>query len=150
MNLKLRTIETRAEAQGLADLIGLGARETLRAVTEDAAPDGVEGRYLETFEEPESVLVVAQGDEGPVALAASAPFVDPLTAERRPMLVILYVDRAVRHHGVARALVRELRRRLGARGQGVLLARAAHNDDVVISMGERWGLVRTWELMSSE
>ena len=31
-----------------------------------------------------------------------------------------------------------------------LWARAAHNDDALISMGERWGFVRAWELMSAE
>ena len=25
-----------------------------------------------------------------------------------------------------------------------------HNDDALISMGERWGLVRTWELMAAD
>ena len=85
-----------------------------------------------------------------MAFAASGPFRDPLTGVAEPMLVALYVVPEIRHRGVARALVLELRRLLAARGFSGLAARAAHNDDALISMGERWGLVRTWEFMSSE
>jgi hypothetical protein len=31
-----------------------------------------------------------------------------------------------------------------------LSARAGHNDDALISMGERWGFVRQWEMMVRE
>jgi hypothetical protein len=39
---------------------------------------------------------------------------------------------------------------LAERGMRVLAARAGHNDDALISMGERWGFVRAWELMLFE
>jgi hypothetical protein len=51
---------------------------------------------------------------------------------------------------VARALVHETARLLAARGAGTLAARAGHNDDALISMGERWGFVRSWELLARE
>lgn len=152
MNLELDVIATRAEAAGLRALLEQAVRETPRPASE-RAPAEIARHYLdEVLEAPEALLVRARPREvdRPLALAASAPVVDPLTGERAPMLVLLYVDPSIRHRGVARALVQELRRALGQRGLGDLLARAGHNDDALISMGERWGFVRVWEWMSSE
>ena len=83
-------------------------------------------------------------------IAASAPFEDPLTGDVQALLILLYTDPSIRQRGVARSLTGELRRALAARGVTELWARAAHNDDALISMGERWGFVRSWELMSAE
>ena len=115
-------------------------------------PAEVARRYLERFGPREAVLVVAEPREvdRPLALAASAPFEDPLTGEVSAVLVLLYTDPSIRQRGVARALAQELRRVLASRGVTELWARAAHNDDALISMGERWGFVRAWELMSAE
>jgi GNAT superfamily N-acetyltransferase len=66
------------------------------------------------------------------------------------MVLVLYVEPDARHRGVARALVEEATRLLAARGLRRLAARAGHNDDALISMGERWGFVRQWELMLRE
>ena len=49
-----------------------------------------------------------------------------------------------------RALILELSRLLLRRGFEALLARAGHNDDALISMAERLGMVRTFEVMSSD
>ena len=46
--------------------------------------------------------------------------------------------------------MQEARRLLGQRGLRTLAARAGHNDDALISMGERWGFVRAWELLLYE
>ena len=83
-------------------------------------------------------------------MAASAPFVDPLTGTMNPMLVMLWVDPSIRHRGVARALVGELKRRLARRGMTDLAARVGHTDDALTSMGERWGWVRSWSFLSAE
>lgn len=152
MNLKLRSIDELEEARALLPLLERGASESSSSYLDDAFAAGDGAGFLERcFGRAETLLLVAEAAEGKAqALAVTAPFEDPLTGLRRPMIVVLYVDPDLRHRGVARALVKELRRLLAKRGQEVLFARAGHNDDAVISMGERWGLVRAWELMSTE
>jgi GNAT superfamily N-acetyltransferase len=150
VNLRLRTIAARAEAEGVQALLEQAVREVLDAP--DQRPAALARRFLDRLGPREALLVVAEPRElqRPLALAASAPFEDPLTGEVRALLVLLYTDPSIRQRGVARALTGELRRALAARGVKELWARAAHNDDAIISMGERWGFVRTWELMSAE
>lgn len=159
MNLRLRSITTREEAQGTLALLEQAVRAVLASDDrrEGAARDGTRPaelarRYLERLGPREAMLVVAEPREmdRPLALAASAPFEDPLSGEVRALMVLLYTDPSIRQRGVARALTQELRRLLAARGVPELWARAAHNDDALISMGERWGFVRAWELMSAE
>jgi len=151
MNLRLRTIASRDEAQGTLALLEQAVREVLGPENQPPAAE-LARRFLSRLGPPEALLVVAEPREveRPLALAASAPFEDPLTGSVRALLVLLYTDPSIRQRGVARALVGELRRGLLARDVGELWARAAHNDDAVISMGERWGFVRAWELMSAE
>jgi ribosomal protein S18 acetylase RimI-like enzyme len=72
---------------------------------------------------------------------------EPLSGERQCEIVLLHVDTAWRHRGLARTLVAEASRRLRAHGITALLARTQHNDDARISMGERWGFIRTSECM---
>jgi len=150
MNLRLRTIASREEAQGTLALLEQAVREVL-GEDERETPAAIARRYLERLGPRESLLVVAEprGVERPLALAASAPLEDPLSGSVRALMVLLYTDPSIRQRGVARALTRELRRVLAVRGVGELWARAAHNDDALISMGERWGFVRAWELMSA-
>ena len=150
MNLRLELIDDPDRAAELLPLLERGAKESSLAFLEEEVADGAGRLFLDRhFAAKESVLVVAESDDGPMGLAATAPFVDPLSGVALPMLTILWVDPSLRHRGVARGLVREVRRRLREKGHDVLSARAAHNDDALISMGERWGLVRAWELMSS-
>ncbi len=151
MNLKLRVAEA-AEADELSPLLERAVAETSRAWGEEAAPGTAERFLARSLTRREGMIVVAEDKESgrPIALAASAPFQDPLSGQVRAMVVALYVEQAFRQRGVARALIRELRAALAARGVRGLLARAGHNDDALISMGERWGFVRTWELMSAE
>lgn len=151
MNLRLRSIATREEAEGTFALL----EQAVREIDGDATPGraaALARRTLERLGPREALLVVAEPREvaRPLALAASAPWEDPLTGALSAVIVLLYTDPSIRQRGVARALVQELRRSLAARGVGELWARAAHNDDALISMGERWGFVRAWELMSAE
>jgi len=101
---------------------------------------------------PETLVVAAQGElkSAPVALCATVPLEDPLGGHALPLIALLWVEPSLRQRGVARALVHETARLLAARGAGVLAARAGHNDDALISMGERWGFVRSWELLTRE
>ncbi len=150
MNLKLRPLESPEEAHAFAGLLETGMRESASALGREA-PRGIARRFLErAFDRPETLLLVAEGDGRELGIAATAPFEDPLSGETAPILIALYVDPSIRRRGVARALFAEAMRILAQRGGARLFARAAHNDDVLISMGERWGLVRAWELMSSE
>ena len=92
MNLKLRAIEDREEAERLLPLIEKGIRETSLAQREEPVAEGAGRRFLEArFARPESILLVAESGSTPVALAATSPFEDPLTGEASPMLVALYV-----------------------------------------------------------
>ena len=73
-----------------------------------------------------------------------------LSAERLPMVLVLHVDPQLRHRGIASAMIEQSRHLLASRGCARLAARAAHNDDALISMSERWGFVRAWEWMLYE
>lgn len=153
MQLELRPILDLQEALALAPRLDASAAEFHGQVSDDAFPEGASARFLETqMGAPETVLVAAfrPGQPAPVGLVLSGPFSDPLGAARIPLVLVLHVDPDVRHCGVARALVEELRALLGTRGLHTLAARASHNDDALISMGERWGFTRSWELMQLE
>jgi ribosomal protein S18 acetylase RimI-like enzyme len=148
MNLRVRPIELRPEAERLSTLLGAGLAATLEALGEEPRA-GLAERFLEhDLGKPEALFLVAEGPTGTVGLLVTAPFADPATGESAPLVTALYVVPEFRHRGIARALFAEGKRLLHQRGKSRLLARAAHNDDVLISMGERWGLVRTWELMA--
>ena len=153
MNLRLRPVDDLEEAFSLLTLLDLAAKEGGRNWRDEEMPPGVARRFLErSFGRPETVVIVAEEVEQREVLAviASGPFEDPLSLEVAPMIVLLYVQPEIRHRGVARALILELTRCLVQRGFDALLARAGHNDDALISMAERLGMIRTFEVMSSE
>ena len=152
MNLRLRELSTLAEAREHLPLLERAVRESAATLGEPVR-DGTARRFLERhFDRLETVLLVAEEQPGGeiLGVAASAPFEDPLTLLVRPMLVVLWVEPRLRQHGIARALWIELKRLLGAREALGLVMRTGTNDDALISMGERWGLVRQWDLLSSE
>jgi len=130
------------------------AAESMEEYRDTPLPKGSVKRILEKhFEHPACLLLVSEvaGSKSErVGVCLTTPFEDPLTAEITPMIVLLNVDTSVRHSGVARALVQDAIRILRERGLGALAARAAHNDDARISMGERWGFLRQWEFMLHE
>jgi len=110
-------------------------------------------RFLDAnFDAPETVLMVAGSSPGAsdLGLCLSGPFVDPLSGERLPMVLVLSVDPSVRHRGLARAMLDELREILHERSFAQLAARTAHGDDARVSMGERLGLLRAWEILVRE
>lgn len=153
MEVLLREIDTPEEARGLAPRLDRLAEDALREYRDDPLPPGVGARLLErAFGAPESVLLVAESAQGraDLGLCVVGPLEDPLSGERMPMILLLHVEPDVRHRGLARALVDEARSILAERGIGRLAARAAHNDDALISMGERWGFTRQWELLVYE
>ena len=153
MNLRLRTIDELADALKLLPLLDLAAREGGQTWRDEAIDPETAKRFLErSFDRRETCIISAENvtSEEALAVIASGPFEDPLTLECTPMIVLLFVRPEIRHRGVARALILELSRRLTQRGFEALLARAGHNDDALISMAERLGMIRTFEVMSSE
>jgi len=153
MEIKLRQVLAADEARELAPRIEARAAEVLAEYRDVPLPADVGRRFVERhFAAPQTVLLVAESEEGEgdLGLCLVGPLEDPLTAERLALVLVLHVEPAFRRRGLARALVTEARAILAARGIDKIAARAAHNDDALISMGERWGYVRQWELMLLE
>jgi GNAT superfamily N-acetyltransferase len=151
MKLRIRRIAELEEALSLAPRLDEHSAEFMAQFSDDPFPAGACERFLRRrFGADESCLVVAEDGGRVWALALSGPFTDPLLGSTMPMILVLHVDASLRHRGVASELVEEIERTLAARGLTTLAARAGHNDDVLISMGERWGFVRSWELMVKE
>jgi ribosomal protein S18 acetylase RimI-like enzyme len=151
MKLKLRTIETLSEALEFAPRLDAAAADFHAQVSDGPFQPGAAERFLrQRFSARETALVVAGADGKAWGMCLSGPFTDPLLATTVPMILVLDVDASLRHRGVAGELVGEVERVLAARGLTQLAARAMHNDDALISMGERWGFVRSWELMVKE
>ncbi len=150
MNLKLRSIERREDVGRISAILETGMEATLRSLGRELPPGTVQ-RFLDrAWGRRETLVLVVEGPDGVVGLLATGPFEDPTTGETTPMVAAFFVSPSFRHRGIARALFAEAQRLLSLRGERRILARAAHNDDVLISMGERWGLVRAWELMAFE
>lgn len=155
MNLKLRSL-TSAEAAAIESLVTRALEESAATYLADADEDlspGTAARLLGELEDwPESMLVVAEApdEEQPMGVCLAVPFDDPLLAVRTACIVGLWVDPKLRHRGVARALVQEITRLLAQRGVTRVAARTGHNDDALISMGERWGFVRSWDFLLHE
>lgn len=151
MDVHIRPVTKRAEALSLAPTLERFAAEAMAEFRDDALPPAVARRLLERhFDHSTTLLLVAESAEGLHGVCLTAPFEDPLTGEILPMIVILRVGPELRRRGVARSLVADALELLAARGHGRVAARAGHNDDALISMGERWGFVRHWELLLRE
>ncbi|MFN0241496.1 MAG: GNAT family N-acetyltransferase [Planctomycetota bacterium] len=149
----MRAVESREEALALASALDAYAAQAMAEFRDTPLSEGVMRRFFERrFGEAETLLVVAESRPGAAdqGVCVTGPFEDPLTGERVPLILLLFVSPDRRHRGVGGALVREVTRRLAARGLARIAGRAAHNDDALISMGERWGFVRQWEWMLRE
>jgi GNAT superfamily N-acetyltransferase len=153
MQVQIRQIRLPDDACALAPQIDRSAAEAMAEYRDDPLPPGTGLRFCrESFNAPEAVLLVGESAPGlaDLGLCVVGPFADPLTGERVPMLLVLWVHPSVRRRGLAKSMVAEVRDILGERGFVKLAARAAHNDDALISMGERSGFTRQWELMLRE
>lgn len=153
MNVELRQIQDLEEGCGLGAVLDGYAEEGFSEFRDDPLPVGLTERFLRrNWEERETILVVAESGSGKTDLGICliGPFEDPFTLERHPMVFLLHVVGDARHRGVARSLVEGAAGLLEQRGLYTLAARAGHNDDALISMGERWGFIRHWEMMLRE
>jgi GNAT superfamily N-acetyltransferase len=153
MGAAARVVGEREEALRLAPALDERAAEFMAQFSDAPYPAGTARRFLEEhFDDPATVLVVGESaPRGPWAgLCLVGPFRDPLLATSLPMVLVLHVEPAWRHRGLAGELLERAGAELAARGVRGLAARVGHNDDALISMGERWGFVRTFELMQRE
>jgi GNAT superfamily N-acetyltransferase len=145
-----RQVELLSEALALAPALDRGLAERAREFQDEPLATGLARTFLGThFDAPETVLVAAESEAGAadLGLCLTAPFTDLVLGTRMPLIRVLSVSPAHRHRGIARALVDEVKRVLERRGIARLAAQVGHNDDALISMGERWGFVRHWELL---
>ena len=153
MDVQIKHVTALDDAIDLAPEIDRYAEETLSELRDDPPPEGLGERCLRrALDTPEGLVLTAHlpGNDERVGWCVTGPLVDPLAGDSQPMVVALFVNPEFRHRGLARALVRAARAELVRRGHRVLAARAGHNDDALISMGERWGFVRAWEVMVRE
>jgi ribosomal protein S18 acetylase RimI-like enzyme len=159
MSPRIRAIRNLQEALALAPLLDACAAEYNQQFTDAPYPKGASKRFLERhFQDHETLLLVADAQvEGapaagakPAGICLIGALEDILLQTRTPMILVLYVQDPVRHQGLATRLVHEARSLLAERGLFQLAGRVGHNDDALISMGERWGFVRNWELMIKE
>jgi len=153
MDVTLRLLTTLDEALELAPDLESYVQESLQELRDDPVPAGCGERLLRRVLEADEGLVLAAylGGEGDrVGFCLTGALIDPLAGDALPMVVALWVDPGWRRRGLARAMVARVRDELRARGRTTLAARAGHNDDALISMGERWGFVRAWEVMVRE
>ena len=151
MEPSLGIVEERAEALALAPALDACAAEFMGQFSDEPYPEGAAARLLErAFDDPATVLVKAEAEGGWAGLCLVGPLEDPLLGTRTPLVLVLHVVSAWRHRGLGRALLERAAEELDRRGVGGLTGRVGHNDDALISMGERWGFVRNFELMQRE
>ena len=153
MKVQLRTIGSLEDALTHAPRLDGYAAEFMAQFSDEPYPAGsVERFLLEHFGEPEALLTVAVDEslDRIVGLCLVGPLVDPLLQARTPLVLVLHVEPDYRHRGLASELIDEVRAVLRARGIQRLAGRVGHNDDALISMCERWGFLRHWDLMLHE
>jgi len=153
VKLTLRHVTDPAQALALAARLDAAAAEFNVQFSDEKFPAGASERFLRRhFDAPQTALVVAEAEPrgDPLGMCLVGPLVDPLLGSVLPLVLVLYVDPTLRHRGIAGELIQDVERILARRGIKNLAARVGHNDDALISMGERWGFVRSWELMIKE
>ena len=152
MDVQLRILTRPEEVPDLAPALETYATQVMAEFRDGPVPEGVGVQALtRAMEASAGVALTAHGDGGGrIGFCVVVPFVDPLLGDAMPMVVALWTEVDHRHRGLAGQMVQAARRDLESRGHHILASRAGHNDDALISMGERWGFVRSWELMVRE
>ena len=147
---EIRVIEDLEEALKRAARLEEAASATREELGEERLPAGAVEEFLRArFEEPETLLLVAEREGAEPGLCLTGAWREPLSRLSYAAVLALHVDPSMRHRGIARALVARAVEVLLERGVERLGARVEHNDDARISMGERWGWTRAWEWMDS-
>lgn len=153
MEVELRTVTSADEARAHLELLQRAGRDALADIGVDEVPaDFIERFLLANIEAPETLLILAESSAGAadIGFVLVGPHTDPLSGTRTPMVLVLSVDSRLRHRGLATTLLKEAQRVMKRRGYAQLAARCPHGEDALISMGERWGFVRSWEFLVRE
>jgi len=87
---------------------------------------------------------------GPSAIGMRYNPYGPSTFDNQNNIRMAFNQQDPRHRGLAGALVTRAREIVAERGLPALAGRTEAGDDVRISMGERWGFLRVWEVMVAE
>ena len=149
MNLSVQPLTDPAAMDALEPLAQELVEAALAEERDEGAPAGAGRGVLERALASDCGLILrAEAEDGALAgLLVCGPLADPLAGDVRPMVQLLWTAAPYRRRGLARGLVEQASQTLRARGHRTLAARAGHNDDALISMGERWGFVRSFELL---
>ncbi|MFT7676753.1 MAG: GNAT superfamily N-acetyltransferase [Planctomycetota bacterium] len=152
MDIQLRRLREFEEAVELGPELDVYIAQATSDFRDNAPPAGTGLKMLErVFDAPEGVVLLAETDSGErLGYCVVGPLIDPVVGDRWPMVLALWVHPDYRHRGLGGSLIKRVIADLHADGGHALAARAGHNDDALISMGERWGFVRHWELMIHE
>ena len=153
MDVRIHETTTRAEADPLVEPIESYLAQVTSDFRDGRLPAGSGAALLDrVFDAPEGLVLVATAPESGTRLGMCviAPFREPLLDESLPIVAVLSAHPDQRHRGLAKQLIEVASRTLAARGFERLGALVGHNDDALISMGERWGFVRVWEFMLRE
>ncbi|GEM_PF-1472776 len=157
MNVKLVLHEEPCEWPDLVSELERYVAQVTAEWTDATPASGVAQGLLQRANSHSAGLLVTahgQGSEDPseqrLGFCVVVPREDPLTGIELPFIAALEVDRNYRHRGLARSMVGAATTEMKSRGFSMLAARAGHNDDALISMGERWGFVRSHEIMLLE
>ena len=153
MDISLRIHTDRESSSWLEEdleRLGVQASEEFR---DTQIEPGLGKRLLDrAYESPAGLVLTAhpKGTDERIGIFLSVPTQEPLTGELLPFIAILEVNSRYRHRGLARQMVESATGKLRERGFFDLSVRVGHNDDALISMGERWGFIRNWEMMIRE
>lgn len=152
MDIQLRRLRELEEAARLGPELDEYIAQATADFRDNAPPAGTGLKLLErSLDAPEGMVLVAETTAGErLGYCVVGPLIDPVVGDRWPMVLALWVHPEYRHRGLGGSLIKRVIADLQAAGGYALAARAGHNDDALISMGERWGFVRHWELMVHE
>ena len=152
MDIQLRRLRKLEEAASMGPELDEYIAQATSDFRDNAPAAGTGLKLLErALEAPEGLLLVAENHSGErLGYCIVGPMIDPVVGDCWPMVLALWVHPDYRHRGLGGSMIRRVSADLQAAGGYALAARAGHNDDALISMGERWGFVRHWELMVHE
>lgn len=152
MNIEVQTISVTKDLEEIAPLAQRLVEQAMDEFREDPILPGCGLALLQrALASPTGVIMRAVGPDGNTAgLIVTGPLVDPLVGDETAMILLLWTQDAFRRRGMAKRLVACAQEALTARGLTILAARAGHNDDALISMGERSGFIRAYEVLLRE
>ncbi|MDE0905129.1 MAG: hypothetical protein OSB42_10915 [Planctomycetota bacterium] len=152
MNLSLKEISDPADCEALAPLAQRLVERSCEELRNDPAPEDCGLKLLQrVLQSPTGVILQTIGADGEtVGLIVTGPLIDPLVGDETPMVLLLWTADAFRRRGMSKGMIQSAAEILAGRGLHSLAARAEHNDDALISMGERSGFIRLYEVLLRE